>query len=130
MKYFNHIGVIASVAVILSCFMIWVTIPDLGIKVGGFFSEGTRFGKPGLMNAIMSAIAMVMFLVPKIWAKRANLFFAGFNIAWAIRNYILITACHGGDCPVKELGIYVFLAASALQMVMAAFPHLPLEEKK
>lgn len=130
MKYFNQLGALAALVVILSCFLTWISIPELGIRVSGFSSEGTRFGKPGLMNAIMSAIAFILFLVPAIWAKRANLFFTGFNMAWAIRNFILLTMCHGGDCPVKETGLYLFLGATVLQLIMAVFPYFPLEEKE
>ncbi|ULQ53751.1 hypothetical protein [Flavihumibacter fluvii] len=129
MKYFNQIGAVAALTVILSCFLTWISLPELGIRVSGFVSEGTGFGKPGLMNAIMSGIAFILFLVPAVWAKRANLFFTGFNMAWAIRNYIVMTMCHGGDCPVKETGLYIFLGATILQIIMSVFPYLPLEEK-
>lgn len=129
-RYFNQVGAIAALGVILSCWLTWITIPDLGIKVSGFVSEGTRFGKPGLMNVFMSAVAFIFFLVPRIWAKRANLFFAGFNLAWGVRNYILITICHGGDCPEKQSGIYIYLGFCVLELIMAVFPHMPLEEKK
>lgn len=129
MRYFNQVGAIAACTIIISCFLTWISIPDLGIRVTGFLSEGTHFGKPGLMNAFMSGIALILFLVPRVWAKRMNLFFTGFNLAWAIRNFILLTTCHGGDCPVKETGIYIFLGASILQLVMAVFPHLPIPDE-
>jgi hypothetical protein len=128
MKYANQIGAIAAIAVIASCFLPWIIIPDLQIQVSGFASEGTRFGKPGLINAIMSGIAFFLFLIPAVWAKRANLFFTGFNLAWAIRNYILLTICHGGDCPVKTTGLYLYLGATLLQLLMAVSPNLPLEK--
>jgi hypothetical protein len=130
MKYANQIGALAAVAVIASCFLPWIIIPDLQIKVSGFASEGTRFGKPGLMNAIMSGIAFFLFLIPAVWAKRANLFFTGFNLAWAIRNYILLTICHGGDCAVKTPGLYLYLGATIVQLLMAVFPNLPLDENR
>ncbi len=122
MKYSNQVGAAASLLVILSCFLTWVIIPGLNIYVTGFSTEGTGFGKPGIMNVFMSAIALVLFLVPKLWAKKTNLFFAGFNLAWAFRNYILVSTCHGGDCPSRQWGLYLLLGASLIQMVMAALP--------
>ena len=122
MKYSNQIGALAALLTIVSCFLTWITLPDLGITVTGFRSEGTNFGKPGLMNTIMSMIAFVMFLFPRVWAKRGNLFFTGFNLAWAVRNYILVTSCHGGECPLKSTGIYLLLITSGIQLLMAVFP--------
>ncbi|MFT4022520.1 MAG: hypothetical protein QM664_01900 [Flavihumibacter sp.] len=132
MKYSSLIGVIAALAVIGSCTMWWIVIPDKNIHVSGFVSGGTRFGKPGLINAFMSGVALLLFVIPRVWAKRANLFFAAFNLAWAIRNYILLSSCHGGDCPEKQAGLYLLVAASALllAMAMALFPDLPVSQDK
>ncbi|WP_082038092.1 hypothetical protein [Flavihumibacter solisilvae] len=127
MKYSNQSGAIAAIVTIISCFLTWISIPDLGITVSGFESAGTSFGKPGLMNTAMSCIAFCMFLIPRIWAKRVNLFFTGFNMAWAVRNYILVTACHGGDCPVKHTGIYLLMIFSFLQLLMAVIPDVKLK---
>jgi len=110
--------------------MIWISIPDKQIAVSGFASAGTRFGKPGLMNAMMSSIAVLLFIIPRIWSKRINLFFAAFNLAWAIRNYILLSTCQGGDCPEKHFGLYLLIGASLLLMAMALFPDLPIQQQK
>ncbi len=122
MKYSNQIGALSSLLVILSCFLTWVIIPVSEIPVTGFQTEGTGFGKPGIVNVFMSTISLVLFLIPRIWAKRANLFFAAFNLAWAFRNFILVSTCHGGDCPTRKAGLILLMAASLLQMVMAALP--------
>ncbi|ULQ57393.1 hypothetical protein KJS94_04155 [Flavihumibacter rivuli] len=129
MKYANYIGALTAALVIMSCFSTWVTIPEAGLTVSGFQSAGTNFGKPGLMNTVMSSVALELFLVPKVWAKRTNLFFAGFNMAWAVRNFILITACRAGDCPVKANGIYILLFGSILMQLMAVFPDLKLKQE-
>ncbi len=130
MKYSSFIGVIAALAVIGSCFMWWVVIPDKNIHVSGFIANGTRFGKPGLVNVFMSGVALLLFIIPRIWAKRTNLFFAAFNLAWAIRNYILLSSCHGGDCPAKQAGLYFLVGASLLLLAMALFPDLPIRQEK
>jgi hypothetical protein len=130
MKYSNYIGVLAALTVIVSCFLTWITIPDLSISITGFDTSGTRFGKPGIINAVISSISLLLFLVPAVWAKRSNIFFAGFNLAWAFRNYILITTCHGGDCPEKQAGLLLLVGGSIVLMLMALFPDLKLKEKK
>ncbi len=129
MKHANKIGALVAVLVILSCFLTWITLPELGIRVTGFASEGTSFGKPGLVNCFMSGCAFILFLVPRIWAKRLILFFTGFNTAWAIRNFILLATCHGGECPQKQWGLYLLLGTSGLLLVISALNDLPLKEK-
>jgi len=51
-------------------------------------------------------------------------------MAWTVRNYILLTRCYGGDCPEKEAGLYVLLAASALMLLMAFVPDISVKEGK
>lgn len=129
MKYSNQIGAIAAVLVIVACFITWVTIPDTSISISGFATEGTRYGKPGLMNVIMSTIAFFLFLIPRIWAKRSNLFFCGFNMAWAFRNFIMVSTCHAGDCPNRHFGLWLYMFAAALQLIMALLPNQALKDQ-
>ncbi|GAO43676.1 hypothetical protein [Flavihumibacter petaseus] len=129
MKYSNVIGVLAAVIIIASCFFPWITVPEVNIIVKGFDAGNTKFGKPGLVNSFMSVCAILLFLIPRIWAKRFNLFFTGFNLAWAIRNFILLATCRSGDCPIKQPALYVMLGASLLMIGMAMFTDLPLKDE-
>jgi hypothetical protein len=76
-------------------------------------------------------VALFFFLlftfVQKIWAKRSNLIVGALNIAWALRNYFLITMCRAGECPEKKIAIYLVVAASLLMLVSALFPDLKLK---
>jgi len=61
-------------------------------------------------------------LIPKIWAKRINIFIAAINLALAIKNYILFTMCREGICPEKKAGIYLLLLVSIFLLAMTFFP--------
>jgi hypothetical protein len=131
MKYSKWIGLLAVIIVIIACYMPWVYIPSAKLEIGGMFSSAKQnFGKPGLMNIICCTVSAVFFLLPKIWAKRTNIFFCGFNIAWAIRNFILLSRCYMGDCPVRQTGLYILLIASSLAMLMSFFPDTEIKEKE
>ena len=80
------------------------------------------------MNIICSVGAGILFLLPAIWAKRTNIFFCGFNIAWAIRNYLLLSRCYSGECPEKKAALYILLAASAVMLVMSFLPDVEIKE--
>lgn len=92
-------------------------------------TAGTNFGKPALMNLFMSGIAAILFLVPSLMAKRANLFFCAFNIAWGFRNFIIVSTCRAGECPEKQVGFYVYFLASVLMMLAAFLPDIKLKEE-
>ena len=124
------IGLIATLALIAACFFPWVFIESKNITVTGVESVGTNFGKPGYFHFFLSAFYLVFNFTPRIWAKRANLLVTAINIAWAVRNYFLISACSGGECPEKKMALYVVLISSLLMLVAALLPKLETAEKK
>jgi hypothetical protein len=63
-------------------------------------------------------------LTPRVWAKRLNLLVAALNTGWAIRNFLLISACEAGDCPVKKMAFYFMLISSIFMMIAAFFPKM------
>ncbi|MBC7948338.1 MAG: hypothetical protein H7Y42_10695 [Chitinophagaceae bacterium] len=127
MKWF---GALAAILLVVACFLPWVTIPSRGLVVTGVDSEGTRFGKPGFFYFLTSTFFLLFSFVPRIWAKRANLAVTALNLAWGIRNFFIITLCRAGDCPEKQAGIYLALAASIVMLLAALFPDIRLKEPK
>ena len=87
-------------------------------------TAGTDFGKPGLMHLVLGVLLAVFFLVPKLWAKRINVFVAAINLAWGIRNYILLSTCYMGECPLKKPGLFLMLALCTFIQVMSLFPKI------
>jgi hypothetical protein len=130
MKHSQTIGIAATVALIAICFMPWCFIISQNIVVSGINAKGTNFGRPGLMNIIFSIILIIFFLIPKIWAKRINVLIAALNIAWSLRNYLLITSCDGGECPEKKIGIFLLLILSTVILFMTFFPKIVLPQNE
>jgi hypothetical protein len=130
MRWMKWAGLAASSLLIISCFSTWVTIPSKNIVVSGVDATGTSFGKPGYFNLLMTLFFIVCTLLPKLWAKRINLLFTAMNLAWAIRNYFIISACQGGECPEKHAGLFLLLAASLLILASSLFPDIELPAEK
>jgi len=126
MRWMKWMGIAAAILLIISCFLTWVTIDSKNIVVSGVEATGTSFGKPGYFNLLMTFFFIVFTLVSKIWAKRINLLFTAMNLAWAIRNYFIISACLGGECPEKHTGLYVMLVSSLLMLASSLFPDIEL----
>jgi len=124
------IGLFAVVLLIVSCFIPWVTIPSKNIVVSGVESTGTNFGKPGYTHFVLSFFFIIFHFIPRLWAKRSNLLVVALNIAWAIRNYFIISMCREGECPEKQIGLWLVLLASVLVLIAALFPDIKLKEEK
>jgi hypothetical protein len=131
-KILHWIGIAACVLLIISCFLPWTyyndpTIADEAQRTfTGFYSYQNNYGRPGKFLVIIAVIALGCMLLPKIWAKRSNLFVCALAVGYAIKSYILFTSCYNAYCPEKKAGIYLMLAATILMLVASAFPKLQL----
>lgn len=118
------IAVAAAILLIVSCFTPWVVIESKNIVVSGVDATGTNYGKPGYIYFVLVPFFLLFTLVPRLWAKRANLLVVGFIAAWTLRNFLVIATCKMGECPVRESGLYLMLLASLLIFVSALFPDM------
>ncbi len=121
-------GIAACIALIVTCFFPWSYVAEINLLITGL-QGGENLGKPGLLNIIFCSAMIVFFLIPKIWAKRANLILGALNIAWSIRNYLLVSACSGGICPEKKWGIFALLVLSIFIEVMTFMPPIKIAAK-
>lgn len=124
------IGLLAVVLLIVSCFLPWVIIPSKNIIVSGVDSIGTNFGKPGYTHFVLGSFFILFHFIPKLWAKRVNLIVVALNVAWAVRNYFIISMCREGECPEKQTGLWLVLLASVLMLIAALLPDIQLKEEK
>jgi hypothetical protein len=122
MKYSSLFGVIAALTVIATCFLPWAYIASIQTTLTGLQTPNTALGKPGLLSIIFSSISIILFIVPAVWAKRVNVFLGAFNVAWSVRNFILLGHCELGECPEKKVGIYIMLLSSVALFLMTLLP--------
>lgn len=127
MRYMKWIGLFAVILLVISCFFPWVIITSKNIVVSGVDSTGTNFGKPGYAHFVLGFFFIVFHFIPKLWAKRINLLIVALNIAWAVRNYLIISMCRTGECPEKQIGLWIVLAASVLMLLAALFPDIKMK---
>ena len=128
MKYSQPVGVLLCLLLIANCFLPWSYVADIHLLITGV-NGGETLGKPGLFNMILCVIMISFFLIPKLWAKRANVIVGALNIAWSLRNYIFVGACSGGICPDKKAGIYLLLLLSFLIEIATFLPQVNMTQK-
>ena len=122
------VGLLAAFALVIACFFPWVFIESKNITVTGIESTGTSFGKPGFFHLVLVVFYIAFNFTPRIWAKRMNLLVVALNIGWAARNYFLISACAGGECPEKRVALYVVLVSSILMLIAALLPKMEVQK--
>ena len=121
-------GIAACLALIINCFFPWSYVAEIHLVMTGW-QGGSNLGKPGLFNMVLCSVMIVFFFVPKIWAKRTNVILGALNIAWSLRNYLLVGACSGGICPEKKAGIFLLLFLSFFIEVMTFLPPIKITPK-
>jgi hypothetical protein len=129
MKYSQNIGILACLVVLICSFLPWSIVVSEQITISGFDTKGTSFGRPGLFLNFFTVIALIFFVTPFIWAKRTNIFIGAIVFAWSVRNYILVSTCLMGECPVKQPALYALVAASFVVMMMTLLPKINTTKK-
>ncbi|HEX7905533.1 MAG TPA: hypothetical protein VF487_16785 [Chitinophagaceae bacterium] len=129
-RYMKWIGLGAALLLVISCFTPWVIIASKNITISGIDATGTKYGKPGYFNLLMTAFFLFFHFIPRVWAKRANLIVGALNLAWTLRNYFVLTFCMAGECPEKQTGLYLVTIAAIVMMIAALFPSMELPQQK
>ena len=114
MKYSQLLGCIAVILLAAVCYLPWSYIAEKNILITGMSAPGTIYGKPGLMHFVLGVFLLFFFIIPKIWAKRINVFIAAINLAWSVRNYILLSTCYMGECPQRKAGLFLHFYSAYL----------------
>ena len=127
MKFAPYFGIAAALLLIIFCFIPWSYYPDLQQHFTGFYSKGNNYGKPGKTFICLSVISIAFFLIPKLWAKRANQFMAVLNFAYAMKTYILFASCYQGICPQVEIGLIGVLAFALIILISSLLSKAPLK---
>jgi hypothetical protein len=129
-KILQRAGIIACIVLVAACFMPWAYYADIHETFTGFYSFQNQYGKPGKFLTLTAIIAFALMLLPKIWAKRANLFVCALGVGYAIKTYILFTSCYNAYCPEKKAGIFIMMLATMLMLISATFPDLKINNQK
>lgn len=115
---------------VAACFMPWAFYPDLQKEFTGFFSEQNIYGRPGNVLAFFAAIEILLFLIPRVWAKRANILVAAMAFAFSIKSYVLYASCYRGICPERRAGIFLVVLGALIALAASLLPDLPVKEKE
>ncbi|MBS4043480.1 MAG: hypothetical protein KGZ59_06660 [Chitinophagaceae bacterium] len=126
MKHSQKIGILASLLLIGACFLPWIEISNLNITINGlqgFVNEKFTFGTQIKPHTFFAIVAIVLFSVNSLMAKRVNIFICFLNISWAIKNFILMSMCRP-ECPTIKPGLYLLVFFAAIMLLMSFLPKI------
>ncbi|HRN57087.1 MAG TPA: hypothetical protein PLL71_11580 [Agriterribacter sp.] len=130
MKYSQWIGLLATIMVVIACYLPWIEIPSLSLLLTGMDGQGTNLGKPGKLHIIFCVPAFVLFLLPLVWAKRVNWLLCALGLAWAVRNFLIYARCEMATCPERQYGLYLVLLGSVVMLAASLLPDMKIVDKK
>ena len=129
-KYLHWLGIAACLTLITSCFLPWTYHADLNQSFTGFYSYDNHYGKPGKFLIFFAITVLLLMILPKVWAKRTNLFICGFTLAYAIKTFILFGSCYNNYCPQKLFSLYLMLGCTVVMLIASGFPNAKIADKK
>lgn len=129
-KVLQRVGIAACVLLVAACLMPWAYYADIHETFTGFYSFKNQYGRPGKFLSLIAVIAFALMMLPRIWAKRTNLFVCALGVGYAIKSFILFTSCYNAYCPEKKAGIYLMLLATILMLLAAVFPDLKITKER
>ncbi len=135
-KIIYWLGLFACIALVISCFIPWAYFADVNIPLEldrtftGFFSYKDNYGKPGKFFVFFAIVIFTFMILPKVWAKRINLFLSAFTVAYGVKSYILYTSCYNALCPQKLFGIYLMLISTIFILLASFFPNMKVPVKQ
>jgi len=112
------IVIVLAIIIIVACYYPWVTVASRGVTISGFHSSVNEFGQPGIVHVFLCAAYIILILLFRQWSIRVAFFISTVNIAWAARNFFIISACRGGICPDKQPALYILLTVSVLLTIL------------
>lgn len=131
MGWQRWIGAVVCALLLISCWTNWCYYPDILQYFTGFYSFKNQYGKPGILISIFAGLALLLHLVPKTWAKAANLAIAAIVTAYAAKSMYVYTAPYDGIYPEKQAGIWLMISCIVLNLIIVMFAQSgkePIEE--
>lgn len=129
-KILHWLGITACLTLIVSCFLPWTFHADINQYFTGFYSIQNYYGKPGKFLVLAAVLIMIFMIVPRVWAKRINLFLSALVFAYAISKFNSFASCYNNYCPQKMYGLYLMLAATTIMLIAAGFPNMKIGDKQ
>ena len=132
-KNIHYLAIVATLAIIATCFIPWVHYNNINVTFNGYnvkkFATGVYYGRAGIIITIFAAISLLFTLLPSIVAKRVNMFLCALLVAYTLRTYVIFTGSLFDGEVTKLAGIYLIVFLSFVMVICSVFPYLKKEER-
>ncbi len=96
----------------------------------GLYTYQNYYGKPGKFLIFFAALSLFLKIMPKVWAKRVDLFLCAIAMAYGLKSFFEYKGVYGGVVPVLHTGLFLMLGSLLVMMMAAIFPDLRIVERR
>ena len=132
-KNLHYLAIIASLAIIATCFIPWVHYNNIDVTFTGYnvkrFATGVYYGRAGIIITILAAMSLLFTLMQSVVAKRVNMFLCALLVAYTLRTYVIFTGSLFDGEVTKLFGIYLIVLLSFVMLICSVFPYLKKDVK-
>ena len=132
-KNLHYLAIIASLAIIVTCFIPWVHYNNIDVTFTGYnvkrFATGVYYGRAGIIITILAAMSLLFTLMQSVVAKRVNMFLCALLVAYTLRTYVIFTGSLFDGEVTKLFGIYLIVLLSFVMLICSVFPYLKKDVK-
>lgn len=119
------VGLLSCLLLIAACFMPWIHINSINETLTGMnvkpFVTGNNYGKAGKFIIILTSIIIILTVIPRIWAKRVNLFLSALLVAFALRSFVIFSGSLFEGEVERKAGLYLALILPFVILAASVF---------
>jgi hypothetical protein len=97
----------------------------------GIYTYKNYYGKPGKFLVFFAGLSLFLKIMPKIWAKRIDLFLCAIAMAYGLKSFFEYKGVYGaGMVPQLQTGLFLMLGSLLIMMAAAIFPDFRIVERR
>ena len=127
-------GFFSCIFLAVSCFIPWIHINSINETLTGMnvkpFATGNNYGNPGKFIIILTSIIFIFMLIPRIWAKRVNLFLSALLLAFALRSFVIFSGSLFEGEVERKMGLYLVLFLPIIILIACIFTKYDVRQGK
>lgn len=107
------VGLLSCLLLVAACFMPWIHINSINETLTGMnvkpFVTGNNYGKAGKFIIVLTSLVIILMIIPRVWAKRLNLFLSALLFAFCIRSFVIFSGSLFEGEVDRKTGLYLVL---------------------
>jgi hypothetical protein len=119
------VGLLSCLLLVAACYMPWIHINSINETLTGMnvkpFVTGNNYGKAGKFIIVLTSLVIILMIIPRVWAKRLNLFLSALLFAFCIRSFVIFSGSLFEGEVERKMGLFLVLFLPFIILVSNVF---------